>query len=73
MKLPLDIEITLNGQSKTIQEGTTILDVLKGLELLPERVAVEYNLQILKKDQWSLARLRDGDRLEIVQFVGGGS
>ncbi len=73
MRLPLDIEITLNGQSKTIQEGTTILDVLKGLELLPERVAVEYNLQILKKDQWSLARLREGDRLEIVQFVGGGS
>lgn len=50
----------------------SISDLLANLELAPERLAVECNMLILKRDQWSARILLPGDRLEIVHFVGGG-
>ncbi len=67
------IEIVLNGEPKEIAPGQSILDLLHSLNLPIERLAVEHNLKIVKRDHWSSQALENGDKVEIVQFVGGGS
>ncbi|MBK9167425.1 MAG: sulfur carrier protein ThiS [Bryobacterales bacterium] len=64
--------IQVNGESRTFPAGATVADVLSQLDLAPERVAVELDRAILRRDRWTTERLREGSRLEIVQFVGGG-
>ena len=67
------IAIVLNGESKQIAPGLSILDLLQSLNLPMERLAVEHNLKIVKRDHWNSQTLENGDKVEIVQFVGGGS
>jgi len=67
------IAIVLNGESKDIANGQTILDLLRALNLPEDRLAVEHNLKIVKRENWGRQPLNDGDKVEIVQFVGGGS
>jgi thiamine biosynthesis protein ThiS len=67
------IAIVLNGEPKEIAPGLSILDLLKSLNLPVERLAVEHNLKIVKRDRWNSQALEDGDKVEVVQFVGGGS
>ena len=67
------IAIVLNGERKEIATGQTILDLLRALNLPEERLAVEHNFKIVKRENWSQQPLSDGDKVEIVQFVGGGS
>jgi thiamine biosynthesis protein ThiS len=66
------ITIHVNGETRATAAGTTVLFLLDQLGLSPARVAIEYNLQILPKTKWPDTRVASGDRLEIVQFVGGG-
>jgi sulfur carrier protein len=66
------VTIQVNGETRETPQGTTISILLAQLGLNSGRVAVEYNLQILPKTQWDRTRVANGDRLEIVQFVGGG-
>ncbi len=49
-----------------------MLDVVRALNLEPERVAIELNRAIVKRELWSGAIVADGAEIEIVQFVGGG-
>jgi thiamine biosynthesis protein ThiS len=65
-------EIVLNGQSRSIAEGQTLLDLVRSLELEPARVAVELDGRIVKRDHWAETPLDAGARLELVHFVGGG-
>lgn len=65
------MEITVNGQRKTVGP-VSILGLLKELDLDPRRVAVELNMEILPKADYETTTLSDGDRIEIVHFVGGG-
>ena len=67
------VEIVLNGESRKLRAGTTVAGLIKDLGLVPERLAVEYNLHILKKKHWEETALAQGDRIEIVHFVGGGA
>ena len=67
------VAIVLNGEPKEIAADQTILDLVKSLNLPAERLAIEHNLQIVKRDRWNERPLVDGDKVEIVQFVGGGS
>ena len=67
------IEIVLNGEPKEVAPGQSILDLLQSLNLPIERLAVEHNRKIVKRDHWSSQALENGDKVEIVQFVGGGS
>jgi len=55
-----------------LPSGTSVRALLDHLGLNPGRVAIEYNLEILPKTKWEETRVAPGDRLEIVQFVGGG-
>lgn len=64
--------ITLNGKEKEMAAPLTVRELLETLDLDLSRVAVELNLDILPRDQFPERLLKEGDRLEIVQFVGGG-
>ncbi|MBS1858263.1 MAG: sulfur carrier protein ThiS [Acidobacteria bacterium] len=66
------IEIVVNGQSQNVPEGRTLLDLVRLLQLDPERVAIELDRKIVKRPEWTDTPVRPGARLEIVQFVGGG-
>jgi sulfur carrier protein len=66
------IVIQVNGENRETPDGTTVVGLLEQLGLNRGRVAIEYNLQILPKDKWEATQVGAGDRLEIVQFVGGG-
>jgi sulfur carrier protein len=55
-----------------LQHGLTIENLLANLELDPHLVAVELNLQIISKAEYPLQKLSEGDKIEIVHFVGGG-
>lgn len=65
------MQITVNGEIKNIAE-TTLLQFLESLGIDPRRVAVELNMNIVSKNAYETTMLQDGDRMEIVQFVGGG-
>jgi len=68
----LEIEILLNGETKRIPHGLTIAQLVNSLNLVSQRVAIEYNRKILKKESWDRQMISGGDRIEIVHFVGGG-
>jgi thiamine biosynthesis protein ThiS len=64
--------ITLNGDRFETAGPLTVAELLRHLDIDPRRVAVEYNLSVLKRIAFGDTVVRDGDRVEIVNFVGGG-
>lgn len=66
------INITLNGEPRRIASGTTVAALLADLDLDATKVAVERNLEIVPRSTFGTVALAEGDRLEIVHFVGGG-
>lgn len=66
----------MNGQSREfaeLKEGSAVSDLLAVLQLKGDRVALERNGEIVPRAAWGETRLSDGDKIEIVHFVGGGS
>ena len=63
--------IDVNGEPRTVA-ARTILDLVEELGLDPRKVAVERNLEIVPRSLHAATALADGDRIEVVQFVGGG-
>lgn len=66
------ITIQLNGEAFKIEHDISISVLLNQLGLAEKRVAIEYNLEILNKQQHSDTLLKQGDRVEIVHAIGGG-
>jgi thiamine biosynthesis protein ThiS len=66
------MELTINGEVKRFEPPLSVAGLLAALEIEPRKVAVERNLAIVPKSIWGATPLADGDRIEIVQFVGGG-
>ena len=66
-----NMTITLNGQPRTTS-ASDLGALIAELGMKPDRVAVELNLEIVPRIQWPATPLKDGDRLEVVHFVGGG-
>lgn len=64
--------VTVNGETREILEGMTLLELLHELELRPEQVAVERNLHVVPRKEFAGIVLLSGDVLEIVTLVGGG-
>jgi thiamine biosynthesis protein ThiS len=64
--------ITLNGEQFELEEPMSVVALLAKLDIDPRRVAVEHNLAILKRQRFPEVIVGDGDRIEIVNFVGGG-
>jgi sulfur carrier protein len=64
--------ITLNGEKKTVPDGITVVGLLEFLKVQQERVAVELNLEIVKKDRFGTTAIKEDDNLEVVSFMQGG-
>jgi thiamine biosynthesis protein ThiS len=66
------MKITLNGDPYELDGPTTVAALLARLEIDARRVAVEHNLEVLKRTRFDETSIREGDQIEIVNFVGGG-
>ena len=66
------MQVTINGEKKELAEGLTLAALVEQLGMKSDRVAVERNEDIVSRDRWLQTVLQDGDRLEVVHFVGGG-
>ena len=67
------IVLQINGKQVQLEEPTALLVYLDGLGVSPRGVAVEHNGIIIERDAYATTTLADGDRVEIVRMVGGGS
>lgn len=66
------IRIYLNGESRNIDDEKGIAEMLELLSLPSQRVAVEVNGVVVRRADWPATTVKDGDRIEVVHFVGGG-
>jgi thiamine biosynthesis protein ThiS len=70
------MNLQINGEARAIADPApdqfTLAALIESLNMKPDRVAVELNRDIVPRDRWPETLLKDGDRLEIVHFVGGG-
>jgi thiazole synthase len=64
--------VVVNGQERNISPGSSLEDLLRELELDPGMVVVEHNRSIVRRGNLALTNLGEGDRVEVVHFVGGG-
>ena len=64
--------VTVNGNQTVIADSSGIDELIKSLDLNPERVAVEVNRRIIRRANWHSTTISEGDKVEIVHFVGGG-
>ncbi len=69
----MTLTIQMNGEQREVPTGLTLAALLELLELPADRVAVELNLEVVKRSAWGSTPIQEGDQLEIVQMVGGGS
>ena len=68
-----ETRLQVNGEARTVPSGATVAQLLHDLNIGLERVAVELNLEILDKAEFDRRVLTDGDRVEIISFIGGGA
>ena len=66
------MQVTINGQAETLDEAISVSGLLALRKLEPVRVAVEINEGVVRRRTFAETMIRDGDRIEIVTFVGGG-
>lgn len=64
--------LTINGEDRDFENVSTLSDLVSRLGMKPDRVAIELNRDLIRRDRWPETKLSSGDRLEIVHFVGGG-
>ena len=67
------MHIQVNGEERTLAAGATVAGLLTELDIRPDRVAVELNLNILDRSEFDRRSLQEGDRIEIISFIGGGA
>jgi thiamine biosynthesis protein ThiS len=72
------MNLHINGDERAFADPAPLADftlsaLIESLAMKPDRVAVELNRDIVPRDRWHQTQLKDGDRLEIVHFVGGGA
>jgi sulfur carrier protein len=66
------LQITVNGVARSIAYGACVADLVAELTLDPKQVAIERNRAIVPRSQYATTPMADGDRIEIVGFIGGG-
>lgn len=70
------MNVRINGQDRQMPEldrNPSLSHLIECLSMEPDRIAIECNGEIVPRSNWPQVELRDGDKLEIVQFVGGGA
>ncbi len=66
------VTIVLNGEQKKIEAEVTLDRLLDLFSLPRQRVAIELNKQVVRREQWKTTKLKDSDLIEVIHFVGGG-
>jgi sulfur carrier protein len=66
------VVIQVNSKAQELPSGATVKALLELLQMTQKRVAVEVNAELVTKNEWPQFTLKDGDKVEIVSFVGGG-
>jgi thiamine biosynthesis protein ThiS len=66
------MKLVINGEERSVPNVTNLAALIEVLDMKPDRVAVELNREIVPRGKWAETPVRDGDKLEIVHFVGGG-
>ena len=66
------IDITLNGEQKSLPQTLTVIELVRQLGYQPRRVAVEVNSEVVRRARHAELVVKPGDQIEIVTFVGGG-
>jgi sulfur carrier protein len=66
------MKLVINGEDREFSTISSLSDLVEQLGMTPDRVAVELNRDLVSRDRWPATTLSDGDKLEIVHFVGGG-
>ena len=72
MNLTSFMKMTINGEDRDLS-AENLGALVEGLRMKADRVAIGLNREIVPRERWAQTPLHDGDRLEIVQFVGGGT
>jgi thiamine biosynthesis protein ThiS len=71
-RYPCAVRVRVNGEDRDLGQGATLQTLVAELGLERRRIAVELNADVVSRERWHAVELRDADRVEIVQFVGGG-
>lgn len=66
------MRLIINGEEKIIEENTTLKKIIQDLGIEDKVMAAAVNMEIVKKDEWGNFIPKDEDKLELLQFVGGG-
>lgn len=66
------MQIKVNGELRELSEGSTMLDLIHSLGLEEKVMASALNMEIVRQDNWNSAVLKEGDTIELLDFVGGG-
>ena len=66
------MEVIVNGEKREIAGEMNLNELLANLALPRERIAVELNKEVVRKNDWETIRVKDADKIEIIHFVGGG-
>ena len=66
------MNLIINGETKEFEDNRTLEYIIKSLEIEDKVMAAAVNMEIVKKDQWNEFIVKDNDKIELLQFVGGG-
>jgi thiamine biosynthesis protein ThiS len=66
------MKLVINGEERVVSDVANVAALVEDLGMKPDRIAVELNREIVQRGKWAETPVRDGDKLEIVHFVGGG-
>ncbi|MEA2027549.1 MAG: sulfur carrier protein ThiS [Campylobacterota bacterium] len=66
------MQIILNGQNKEVESGISLEELITSLNLQIKVMASAVNMEIVKKEDWNNCQLKEGDKIDLLDFVGGG-
>jgi len=66
------LQLHVNGERREVPDDLSVEELIRHLNLAPERVAIELNRSVVRRAEWAATTLSENDRVEIVHFVGGG-
>lgn len=66
------MNLRINGEHREVVDNLSLKELVKQLDLIPERIAIELNQNVVRRADWPSTVLKEDDRVEIVHFVGGG-
>jgi thiamine biosynthesis protein ThiS len=66
------MKLEINGEIRSVPSSATVRELIENLGIRPDRIAVEVNRNIIRRQEWGRTVIREQDKIEIVQFVGGG-